>query len=169
MGRQRAAGNGAGQCFVKPRPAQVVAVSGTLAFAIGALTLASLACLWRAAHMFMSWNIVVGAVRRSGYSEIDQQADYWATAGQPDLVNDLPRLTEDDVGFTDAAGERRVASVRRLVGRGGRPSSVISLWYDPADAQRVTAFGPGSWLLAALACGGAVAGLLRLGLLIARS
>ena len=40
--------------------------------------------------------------------------------------------------------------VQRRVRRGWTPSSSYIVWYDPTDPAKVTAQGPGFWLLHAL-------------------
>ncbi len=50
----------------------------------------------------------------------------------------------------------------------GRPSAAYTVWYDPADPARVTAFGPGYWLMIALAFGVALVGLFGLCIDLAR-
>ena len=124
------------------------------------LMLAALYCLWRAAHMVMTWRPATANVVNSDYEEGQQQEDFWignsllTSRGFSIRDGEHARLIEDRVVFEDADGERHRATVKRRVRRGWRPWSVYIVWYDPeAPAQRVTAFGPGYWALMALVWG----------------
>ena len=129
------------------------------------LTLALLYCGWRAQHIFRRWCPAAATVWRSDYSELEQFSDRW-TPRQADPDGGLgwsarsdTRAVNEVVVFTDADGNRRRASVERYVARGWRPDGVFTIWYDPADPQRVTAFGPAGWLGSALAMAAALAWL----------
>lgn len=141
-----------------------------LILAIALLTLAALACLWRAWTMFTRWNPAVAHVRHSGYSEFDRQQDFWnrigADFGGGAPLGVLPREIEDVVGYADETGECHVAAVRRSVSRGVAPDGVITVWYDPRRPQEPTASGPGAWLVGALGSLLLVAALFKLGLLL---
>ena len=149
-------------------------VTDLLIIAAPALMLAMLWCLWRAARLFFSWNPAAAHVRNSGYSELEQQDDYWhgdnrlaTMRGWDWRDGEGSRSIEDEVTFDDADGNMRRAAIRRQVARGRRPDGIITIWYDPADPARATAFGPGSWALMALLCAGGLASLFALGMELA--
>lgn len=120
------------------------------------LLLASLYCLWRAVMLFRTWNPAAAIVWKSGYSELEREDDFWHFGATLGTIRGLnwrdgknARWIEDEVQFTDAAGERRRAVVARRVSRGWRPDGVFTIWYDPAAPGCVTAFGPGHWVMLA--------------------
>ena len=122
---------------------------------------ACLYCCWRAVSLIANRRPAVATVWRSDYGELDQLDDFChatplGTARGWELGDsEASRLIHDVVSFTDARGERHRAHVSRRVTRGWRPDSIYTVWYDPADpSRRVTAQGPGSWLLGALLAGG---------------
>jgi hypothetical protein len=124
------------------------------------LALATLYCLWRAAHLFVTWRPAAASVVDSDYDEGQQQEDFWignsllTSRGFSFRDGEHARLIEDRILFEDAHGERHCATVKRRVRRGWRPWSVYIVWYDPeAPGERVTVFGPGYWLLMAMVWG----------------
>ena len=128
-----------------------------LILAAPCLALATLYCLWRAAHLFVTWRPAAASVADSDYDEGQQQEDFWignslmTSRGFSFRDGEHARLIEDRILFEDADGERHRATVKRRVRRGWRPWSVYIIWYDPeAPDEKVTAFGPGYWLLMAL-------------------
>jgi hypothetical protein len=128
------------------------------------LMLASLWCLWRAVRLLIGWRPATASVVNSDYGEGQQQEDFWVrnslmtTRGFSWRDGEDGRLIEDRIFFDDAAGMRHRVTVKRRVRRGWRPWSVYTIWYDPAaPGERVTAFGPGHWLLLALVWGACLA------------
>jgi Protein of unknown function (DUF3592) len=141
-------------------------VKDLIILAAPCLMLAMLYCLWRAASLFGSWKAATATVRDSDYSEREREDDFWHfgfTVGTLRGFNwrdgDHARLIQDRIEFTDADGEQHRATVERRVRRGWRPSGAYTVWYDPKDPAQVTAFGPGYWLMIALAMGAALVGI----------
>ena len=141
-----------------------------LIVAAPALMLAMLWCLWRAGLLLLVWAPAVAHVWTSGYGALEQQDDYWhrgndiATLRGSDWRDgEDSRSIEDEVVFEDRDGNKCRAMVRRNVARGWRPDGIFTIWYDPADPARATAFGPGSWALMALLCAAGLAGLFVFG------
>ena len=139
------------------------------------LMLAMLYCCWRAARLFGSRRPATATVRDSDYTEREREDDFWHFGFTPGTLRgwhwrdgEDARLIRDRIEFTDAAGESHRATVERRVRRGWRPSGAYTVWYDPADPARVTAFGPGHWLLIALALAVALVGVFRLCMDLAR-
>ena len=138
------------------------------------LALATLYCLWRAAHMLMTYRPAVANVTRSDYDQGQQSEDFWSfgftaftSRGWNWRDGEDDRLIEDEIFFEDGEGERHRATVQRRVRRGWRPYSVYTIWYDPADPARVTSFGPGYWLLLAFVWGVSLASLFAFGMQLA--
>jgi hypothetical protein len=136
--------------------------------------LALLYCLWRAARMFATMKPAVANVTRSDYDEGQQSEDFWSfgltaftSRGWNWRDGENDRLIEDEIMFDDADGRRRRATVQRRVRRGWRPFSVYTIWYDPEDTAKVTAFGPGHWIMLSLVWAVALASLFGLGLQLA--
>lgn len=120
--------------------------------------LALLYCCWRAVSLFGNWKPATATVRDSDYSDAERRDDFWHFGFTVGTIRGFnwrdgknARLITDQIDFTDAAGESHRATVERRVHRGWRPSGAYTVWYDPTDPARVTAFGPGHWLLSALA------------------
>jgi hypothetical protein len=141
-----------------------------LIVAAPALALATLYCLWRAAHLVGSWRPAVASVTRSDYDAGQQSEDFWSfgftlftSRGWNWRDGKNGRLIEDDIQFEDGEGQPHRATIQRRVRRGWRPSSVYTVWYDPADPAKVTAFGPGYWILLAFVWGASLACLFNLG------
>lgn len=137
--------------------------------------LAVLYCCWRAASLFGAWRAATATVRDSDYSERERIDDFWhfgSTLGTIRGWNwrdgDHGRLIVDTIEFSDATGATHRTIVERRVRRGWRPSGAYTVWYDPADPARVTAFGPGHWLMLALAWGAALAAVFALCVELAR-
>ena len=131
-----------------------------LIFLAPCLVVAMLWCLWRAWTMLSGWRPVTASVLNSDYDEGQQQEDFWignslmTTRGFSFRDGEHQRLIEDRICFEDEEGVRHRASVKRRARRGWRPWSHYIVWYDPAaPAERVSAFGPGYWLLMALCWG----------------
>jgi hypothetical protein len=127
-----------------------------LIIAVPAATLACLYCCWRAGHLFLAWNPAAANVMHSDYDRLQQQDDFWRfgiTIGSLRGWNwrdgNHGRLIHDEISFQDREGREQRATIDRRVRRGWRPYAVYTVWYDPADPQRVTAFGPGYWLMMA--------------------
>jgi hypothetical protein len=138
------------------------------------LMLATLYCLWRAAHMLMTQRPAVANVMRSDYDQGQQLEDFWSfgftaftSRGWNWRDGEDGRLIEDQIMFEDGEGERHRATVQRRVRRGWRPDSVYTIWYDPNDPAKVTSFGPGHWLLLAIVWAVALVSLFGVGLQIA--
>lgn len=128
-----------------------------LTVAVPCLVLTMLYCVWRAFDLVRNWTPTVATVSRSGYDELDQQDDFWhfnfvigTRRGWNWRDGKNSRLIEDEIVFSEGNGHHHRALVERRVRRGWRPGNVYTIWYDPADPDRVTAFGPGYWLLMAL-------------------
>lgn len=138
------------------------------------LMLATLYCLWRAAHMLMTFRPAVANVMRSDYDQGQQSEDFWSfgftaftSRGWNWRDGEDGRLIEDQIMFEDGDGERHRATVQRRVRRGWRPDGVYTIWYDPDEPARVTSFGPGHWLLLAVVWAVSLVGLFGFGLQIA--
>jgi hypothetical protein len=141
-------------------------VKDLVVLAAPCLMLAMLYCCWRAMSLFGTWCAATATVRDSDYSEREREDDFWhfgTTFGTIRGWNwrdgDHARLISDRIDFTDAEDEEHSATVERRVRRGWRPSGAYTVWYDPDDPAKVTAFGPGYWLMIALAFGVALAGV----------
>jgi len=129
-------------------------VKDVLILAAPALMLAMLYCSWRAFHLFRTWTPAAATVWQRDYTDAERSDDFWhfgftigTLRGWNWRDGDNARLIEDEVMFTDAEGRNRRVTVERRVRRGWRPSSVYTIWYDPADPNQATAFGPGYWLM----------------------
>ncbi len=145
-----------------------------LIIAAPALMLAMLWCLWRAGQLLLVWSPAVAHVWTSGYSELEQQDDYWhrdnslaSLRGFDWRDGEDSRSIEDEVVFEDREGNKCRATVSRRVARGWRPDGILTIWYDPADPARATAFGPGTWALMALLCAAGLASLFAFGIELA--
>ena len=132
-------------------------MNDVLTLAVPCLVLAMLYCVWRAATLFQTWKPTVATVAKSGYGELDQNDDFWhigltiaTRSGWNWRDGENARLIEDENTFTDDGGHHHRALIQRRVRRGWRPDNVYTIWYDPACPERVTAFGPGYWLLMAV-------------------
>jgi len=144
-------------------------VKDLIVLAAPCLMLAMLYCCWRAVGLFGGWRAATAIVRDSDYSEREREDDFWHFGSPFGTIRgwnwrdgENARLITDRIEFTDAEGEQRRATVERRVRRGWRPSGAYTVWYDPADPARVTAFGPGYWLMIALAFGVALVGVFGL-------
>lgn len=138
------------------------------------LMLALLFCGWRAGQLLLVWVPATAQVARGGYSELEQQDDFWHGAnslltlrGYDARDGEGTRLIDDEVIFTGGNGEQRRARVQRRVARGWRPDGIFTIWYHPADPARVTAFGPGHWAMLSLFFAAALAALFAYGLQLA--
>ena len=145
-----------------------------LVIAAPLLVLATFYCLWRAGRLFGGWRPAVANVLDSDYGEGQQSEDFWSfgftaftSRGWSWRDGEDGRLIEDRICFEDGDGNRHRATVQRRVRRGWRPSSVYTIWYDPENPARVTAFGPGHWLLLALVWAAMLATLLATGMQLA--
>jgi hypothetical protein len=145
-----------------------------LILAVPLLTLATLYCGWRTLHLFLVWAPAVAMVVRSDYGRLQQQDDFWSRGPDMTTVRDWnwrdgedARLIEDVVEYEDGDGNRHRRAVERRVMRGRRPDGVYTIWYDPADPAKITAWGPGCWAAATLLLGFTLAGLFRTGLMLA--
>jgi hypothetical protein len=151
--RRRGRSRGGGKASLTRHP-YAGRVKDVLILAAPALMLAMLYCCWRALNLFRTWTPAVATVWQSDYTDAERSDDFWhfgVTLGTLRGWNwrdgENGRLIEDEVMFTDAEGKSRRATVERRVRRGWRPSSVYTIWYDPADPNQVTAVGPGYWLM----------------------
>jgi hypothetical protein len=127
-----------------------------ITFATPALVLAILYCVYRAVTLLTTWRPAAAVVWGSDYTETEQADDFWGFGFQRGwrlTDSDESRLIEETVHYQDEDGERRVASVNRYVRRGWQPDGAHVIWYDTADPNRATAFGPGYWLITAIALG----------------
>jgi len=127
------------------------------------LMLALLYCCWRGVNLLGNWRAATAIVRDSDYSEREREDDFWHFGSTLGTIRgwhwrdgEHARLITDTIDFTDAQGEEHRTTVERRVRRGWRPSGAYTVWYDPSDPTKVTAFGPGYWLIIALACGAAL-------------
>jgi len=127
-------------------------------------------CLWRAQHLLRTWCPAAAIVWKTDYSDTERADDcnFQAMLGLPLLrIDPVGRMTVDDVLFTDLDGVQRKVAVQHRVARGTDRQSARTIWYDPADPQRrVTADGPGRWLMRALKCGLVLAAMLSWGPLL---
>jgi hypothetical protein len=127
-----------------------------LVIAAPLLMLAFLYCGWRATRLLLGWRPAAATVWRGDCGELDQLEDFWiksdmlTTRGWSPFDGEGQREIEEIVTFEDSEGTSHRAPVRRHVQQGWRPDSVYTIWYDPADPRRATAFGPGSWAVGAL-------------------
>jgi hypothetical protein len=149
-------------------------VTDLLILAAPALMLALLYCLWRAGHLLAAWRPAVASVTGSDYDRAQQSEDFWCfgftlftSRGWNWRDGEHGRLIEDEISFDDRTGQSHRATVQRRVRRGWRPSSVYTIWYDPEDPARVTAFGPFHWLMLALVWAVTLASLFNLGMTLA--
>lgn len=144
-------------------------VKDLVVIAAPCLMLAMLYCCWRAVNLFGTWRAATATVRDSDYSERERQDDFWHFGFTPGTIRgwnwrdgENARLITDRVTFADASGEQHRATVERRVRRGWRPSGAYTVWYNPNDPAQVTAFGPGYWLMIAVAFGAALIGVFGL-------
>ncbi|MBB4615725.1 hypothetical protein [Novosphingobium taihuense] len=114
-------------------------------------------CLYRCATLLSGWQVAVAHVWRGGYSDLERLDDFF----HPDMSigtlrgfdirdGEGSRWIEDEVVFETPDGQRIHAMVGRQVQRSWKPTGVFRIWYDRADPQRVTAYGPGYWLFTAM-------------------
>lgn len=121
-----------------------------------ALVLGLCWCLYRAATLLSGWQVAVAHVWKGGYSDLERFDDFvhlqqslGTLRGWNWRDGEGKRWIEDEVVFETPDGQRVHAMVGRQVQRSWRPSGVFRVWYDRNDLQRVTAYGPGYWLLMA--------------------
>ena len=148
MGRSRAAG-GRARIF-KPRDLQCRLMRDLVIVAAPLLMLWLLYCLWRAQHVLRTWCPAAATVWKSDYSDTERADDRMMGVMMGLPIHPIRRLTIDDVVFTDEQGVQRKVGLQHRVARGTERESVRTIWYHPADPQRVTAHGPGRWLIRAL-------------------
>ncbi|MDB5681463.1 MAG: hypothetical protein JWO16_1268 [Sphingomonas bacterium] len=125
-----------------------------ITFAAPALMLGVLYCLYRAVTLFAAWRPAAAVVWATDYTDAERRDDFWGFGtlrGWRITDGDKQRLIEETVHYEDEDGERHVAEVKRYVHAGWRPDGVHTIWYDSADPDRATAFGPGYWLMIAVA------------------
>ena len=143
-----------------------------LVMAVPALVLGILGCGWRAFELLSAWRPATATVLTNDYDEAQQQDDRWGMGtlrGWHPLVDGRgARMIEETVRFDDQVGARHVAQIRRRVLAGRRPDDIHRVWYHKADAQRVTAFGPGYWLMTAVMLALALATIVNAGLQLRR-
>ena len=121
-------------------------MSNLFAAIVGVVIFGSLWCGWRAWWLFRTYLPAASVVAESTYAERMQDDDApfgrgWYTRGKPGF-----RFVRDHVQFEDLNGHRRTAWVSYWASRRYGPDRAYIVWYDPADAERVTANGPASWL-----------------------
>jgi hypothetical protein len=111
-------------------------------------------CLYRFASLLSGWQVSVAHVWRGGYSDLERLDDFvhmqqsiGTLRGFDIRDGEGTRWIEDEVVFETTEGTRIHAMVGRQVQRSWKPTSVFRIWYDRADPRRVTAYGPGYWLL----------------------
>lgn len=126
-------------------------------FATPALVLGIFYCLYRAATLFAGWRPAAAVVWSTDYSEAQRFDDRWGMGlkrgWHPFTDGEHSRLVGETVHYRDEHGERHVAEVRRRVRRGRRPDGAHVIWYDTANPDNATAFGPAHWLGIALSLG----------------
>ncbi len=132
-------------------------------FATPMLVLGIFYCMYRTAILFAAWRPAAAVVWSTDYSEAQQSDDLWGFGFRRgwrlgDSRNG--RLIEETVHYQDADGERHVAEVKRYVRAGWRPSGTHVIWYDTADPDKATAFGPFYWLTSGFGLGVALVLLL---------
>ncbi len=127
-----------------------------ITFAAPVLMLGLLYCLYRAVTMFGGWRPTAAIVWSTDYTEDQQWDDRWGLGlkrGWRFTDGDHQRLIEEVVHYQDDDGNRHSAELRRYVTQGRQPDGAHVIWYDTANPEKVSAFGPGRWLL----CAGVVA------------
>ena len=128
-----------------------------MTIATPALVLGLLYCLYRAATLLAAWRPAAAVVWSNDYSEAQQFDDRWGLGlkrgWHPFTDGNNSRLIGETVHYQDEHGERHVAEIKRRVRRGWRPDGAHVIWYDTANPDNATAFGPGHWLMSALTCG----------------
>ena len=114
-------------------------------------------CLYRFASLLSGWQVSVAHVWRGGYSDLERLDDFvhmqqsiGTLRGFDIRDGEGKRWIEDEVVFETTEGERIHTMVGRQVQRSWKPTSVFRIWYDRADPQRVTAYGPGYWFAMAI-------------------
>lgn len=125
-----------------------------ITFAAPALMLGVLYCVYRAVTLFAAWRPAAATVWSTDYTEAEQRDDFWGLGmlrGWRITDGRDQRLIEETVHYQDEDGERHSADIKRYVRAGWRPSGAHTIWYDSADPDKATAFGPGYWLLNAFA------------------
>ncbi len=139
-----------------------------LILAAPALTLWLLGCGWRALSLWTGWRPAAATVWSSDYTDAERRDDFWGLGTlrgwHPFRDGKGARMIEQEVSFEDENGGRHRISVDHRVAAGRRPDTVFTLWYDPANPERVTTFGPGYWLLQALTVAIALVTLFRAGM-----
>ena len=120
--------------------------------AVGAV-LAFLFCLFRGLTMLGRWRAAPARVWRSDYTEMQQHDDFWSMGFTLGTARGFDwrdgqhsRRIEEEIVYTRSDGTDHRAVVHRQVRRGWRPNAAYVVWYDPANPEKVTAFGPFSWL-----------------------
>jgi hypothetical protein len=145
-----------------------------IVIAVPVLVLALLYCGWRGARMLLGWRPATASVMNSDYDRLQQQDDFWSfgftaltSRGWNWRDGEHGRLIEDQIVYDDADGAHHRATVQRRVRRGWRPWTVYTIWYDPADPDKPTAFGPGHWFGLSLVWAVALVGLIGAGMQLA--
>lgn len=113
--------------------------------------------VWQVMRLLGGWKPAVARVWRSDYTEDQQREDRWSlgftmltSRGYNWRDGDHGREIEDEILFTPDDGRERRALVTRQVHRGWKPSGHYTIWYDCADPDNVTAYGPWYWGLMAV-------------------
>ena len=125
-----------------------------ITFAAPALMLGLLYCVYRAVTLFTAWRPAAAVVWSSDYTDAERRDDFWGFGtlrGWRLTDGDNQRLIEETVHYLDQHGDRHVAEVKRYVRAGWRPAGAHTIWYDTANPDNATAFGPGYWMLIAFA------------------
>jgi hypothetical protein len=138
-----------------------------ITFAAPALMLGFLYCLYRAGTMWSGWRPAAAVVWSTDYTEDQQWDDRWGLGlvrGWRFGDGDHQRLIEEVVHYQDEDGNRHTAELKRYVQQGRQPDGAHVIWYDTANPEKVSASGPGSWLLCAAAVAAMLIGLINLGM-----
>ncbi len=135
----------------------------TLAAALALLVQFALWMVWR---NLMIWHPVDAHLSGHDYNQSKQERDNAFRVPVGPLTVDLmgpqddARITECWYRYCDEDGETHTVSLTDLVTRGYNPEASIMLWYDPANPDRCTRFGPGTWLLVLVASAASLAALI---------
>lgn len=124
---------------------------------VAGLMLGLCLCLYRFATLLTGWQVAIAQVWRGGYRDLERlddlahmQQSLGTLRGWNWRDGEGKRWIEDEVVFQTPEGDRIHAMVGRQVQRSWKPASVFRVWYDRANPQNVTAYGPGYWLLMAI-------------------
>lgn len=113
---------------------------------IGFPTLAVLCCIGRAWWLLSNWRPAPAQVQSADY--VDRVELYGSGSGVAGFGSYQRgfAMVHEDILFEDQAGQRHVASIRRLVSRSYPPDAVYTIYYDPRRPETLTPYGPLYWL-----------------------